>query len=200
MKINLTNVFYIVAISSIIGLLINFFRPDSISLTRESKKLTWADSLSLNKRLSSDSLKINQGKSTSKNFAGNFQKEAEKNVASSKNSFKKPIAINLEQAYKLYKGNIIFLDARENEDYKEGHIKNALSLPYYDFDNYKQILRNIPESSVVVTYCAGTDCDLSILLGKQLFEIGYKRVYIFFGGWNDWLKAKYPIEKKVNSL
>ena len=200
MKINLTNVFYIVAISSIIGLLINFFRPDGISLTRESKKLTWADSLSLNKRLSSDSLKINQGKSTSKNFAGNFQKEAEKNVASSKNSFKKPIAINLEQAYKLYKGNIIFLDARENEDYKEGHIKNALSLPYYDFDNYKQILRNIPESSVVVTYCAGTNCDLSILLGKQLFEIGYKRVYIFFGGWNDWLKAKYPIEKKVNSL
>lgn len=196
MKINLTNVFYIVIISSIIGLLINFLRPDGISLTRESKKLTWADSLSLNKRSSSDSIKINQGKFTSKNFTDNFQKEAEKDVKPSKNSFKKPIAINLVQAYKLYRENIIFLDARENEDYKEGHIKNALSLPYYDFDNYKQILRNIPKSNAIVTYCAGTDCDLSILLGKKLFETGYNRVYIFFGGWNDWLKARYPIEKK----
>lgn len=196
MKINLSIVFYIIIASSIIGFLVNFLRPDGVPLTREGKQLIWADSLSLNKKTSSDSININQEKSPSQDFTNNSGKNITRNNETSKAPFKKPVAINLEQAYKLYKKKIIFLDARENEEYRDGHIKNALSLPYYDFDNYKQILKNIPKSSTIVTYCAGTDCDLSILLGKQLSETGYKRVYVFFGGWNDWLKAKYPTEKK----
>jgi rhodanese-related sulfurtransferase len=171
MKINLSNVFYIIIVSSIIGLLINFLRPDGISLSRKEKQLVWADSII------------------------NLKKNTERNDKTSLESFKEPIAINLKQAYELYKKNIVFLDARGNDEYKEGHIKNALSLPYYDFDSYKQVLNNIPKSSIIVTYCAGTDCDLSILLGKQLFESGYKKIYIFFGGWNDWLNANYPIER-----
>ena len=46
----------------------------------------------------------------------------------------------------------------------------------------------------MVIYCGGTDCDLSILLGNLLFEQGYKQVYVFFGGWFDWLSANYPVE------
>lgn len=196
MKINLSNVFYIVIVSSIIALLINFLRPDGLPLNRKSKSLTWADSSQLNEKINKDSIIIN------KEPAAVNDKNLKKNIAvvndTSKNSFKEPIAINLEQAYKLYKKNTIFLDAREHEDYKDGHIKNALNLPYYEFEKYKYVIKNIPKNSALVTYCAGTDCDLSILLGNQLFDAGYKRVYIFFGGWNDWLNAKYPIEEKIN--
>jgi rhodanese-related sulfurtransferase len=45
-----------------------------------------------------------------------------------------------------------------------------------------------------IIYCAGTECDLSILLGNKLFELGYRQIYIFFGGWLDWQNANYPIE------
>ena len=195
MKINLSNVIYILIVSSIIGLLINFLRPNGISLSREEKQLVWADSLNHIKTVDSDSINVNTGKSPSKDSIINLKKNTERNDKTSVESFKEPITINLKQAYELYNKNIVFLDARENEEYKEGHIKNALNLPYYDFDSYKKVLNNIPKSSTIVTYCAGTDCDLSILLGKQLFESGYKKIYIFFGGWNDWLDADYPIER-----
>ncbi len=195
MRINLSSVFYIVIVSSVIGLVINFLRPDGISLMREEKQLVWADSLNQIKIVDSDSININTVKSPSNDSIINLKKKTAGNDETSAESFKEPIAINLKQAYELYKKDIVFLDARENEDYKEGHIKNALNLPYYDFDSYKQILNSIPQNSTIVTYCAGTDCDLSILLGKQLFESGYKKIYIFFGGWNDWLNANYPIEK-----
>ncbi len=206
MKINFKKVFYLIIASSIIGLIINFTRPGGLSLIRESKHLVWADSA----QIDNNSIKIKNEssisvKSSDNNDADDNQKK--ENVAALKNkkddskkvavkAFEEPILINLEQAYKLYKKNVVFLDARENEDYSAGHIKNALSLPYYDFSNHKQVLENLDKSSTLVIYCAGTDCDLSILLGKQLSETGYKRVYIFFGGWNDWLNAEYPVDKK----
>ena len=197
MKIKLSYVFYIVIVSSVLGLLINFLRPDGISLSREEKQLLWADSVNLAIKVNTDSINVKPEKSPSNDSANNLKGNRVSNDLPSKESFKEPKAINLKQAYELYKRNIFFIDARENADYQEGHIKNALNIPYYDFDNYKQLLEDIPKSSTIVTYCAGTDCDLSILLGEQLFESGYKRVYIFFGGWNDWLKANYPTENKL---
>jgi hydroxyacylglutathione hydrolase len=64
------------------------------------------------------------------------------------------------------------------------------------FDDYKYLLDKIDKSQPVVTYCAGSDCDLSIVLGTALSDLGYKKIFVFFGGWNDWLEAKYPIEKE----
>ena len=218
MMIKLQNVFFIIIASSIIGLVINFIRPNSLLLIKESKNLTWADSLSISNKAVNNSVqsknelsknkKINYKKDTI-----NYQKKENKAVISLKNnsndtenskdkvegeSFKEPVAINLEQAYKLSNKNITFIDAREYEDYKAGHIKNALSLPYYDFEAHKNVLNKISKNNFFVIYCAGTDCDLSILLGNKLFKMGYNKVYIFFGGWNDWLNEKYPVESTKN--
>jgi rhodanese-related sulfurtransferase len=119
---------------------------------------------------------------------------AETNVeGSNKETLKEPAAIHLEQAKNLYNQNALFIDAREKEEYELSHIKGAMNIPFYSFDEYKNQLKNIEKSRVIVTYCSGTDCELSILLGNKLFELGYKKTFIFFGGWNDWLEAKYPV-------
>ena len=60
------------------------------------------------------------------------------------------------------------------------------------------MLKKIDKKQQIVTYCAGSECDLSIVLGNVMFDRGYKKLYVFFGGWNDWLKAKYPIESSEN--
>ena len=215
MKINFLNVIYIFIAASIIGLVINYIRPDSLPFIRESRNLVWADSLNMNDKIHKDSTKINHHLSVSKdsiekkdtvnslfknNIALKNKKEDSKKIKreSEVKPFKEPIAIKLDQAYRLFKQNITFIDARANEDYKAGHIKGALNLPYYNFDPYKKVLGKIPKDNIIVTYCAGSECDLSILLGKQLFEMGYKRVYIFFDGWNEWEKAKYPTESTNN--
>jgi|GEM_PF-498497 len=108
-----------------------------------------------------------------------------------------PKAINLEQAVKLYEAGILFIDAREPEDYKNAHIKNSINLPMDHFDEYKSILDTLDKNQPIVTYCAGTDCDLSIVLGNVLFDSGFKRIFVFFGGWNEWVEAGLPTESLV---
>jgi len=123
----------------------------------------------------------------------NNESENKKNV--DENAFTEPKAIKLDQAYVLYNKGITFIDARDTSDFYAGHIKNSINIPFDDFDNYKQRLDQLPKEKPLVIYCAGTDCDLSILLGHLLFEMGYKKVYVFFGGWVDWINAKYPVDK-----
>ncbi|HVO72850.1 MAG TPA: rhodanese-like domain-containing protein [Ignavibacteriaceae bacterium] len=107
-----------------------------------------------------------------------------------------PYAINLQQAKELYEQNEIFIDAREKEDFESSHIKGAINIPFDNIDEYIPDINKIPKENRIITYCGGTECDLSILLGNKLSEMGYKNVYIFFGGWNKWIDAGLPVEGK----
>ena len=195
--------------SSVLGLVINYFNPDGIPFLREKQEIKWApDSLFLN----SDSNTLNNPHDTNltqsskevvedevgnnleaktQNSPENNQKKinGEKKVE----AFSEPQAIKLEQAFALYKKNILFIDARDESDYLAGHITGAINIPFEDLDNYKEKIEQIPKDKPVVVYCAGSECDLSVLLGDILFERGYKQVYVFFGGWVEWQGAKYPI-------
>ncbi|MBZ0199676.1 MAG: rhodanese-like domain-containing protein [Ignavibacteriaceae bacterium] len=104
-----------------------------------------------------------------------------------------PQQIGLPQAYKFYKEKVVFFDAREVDDYTEGHIDGAINISYVQFDEMKSKLDAVSKDDIVVTYCGGDDCDLSILLANEMMKIGYKKVFVFFGGWKKWLTANYPI-------
>jgi rhodanese-related sulfurtransferase len=106
-----------------------------------------------------------------------------------------PKQIHVKEAFDLYNADVVFLDAREPEDFKSGHIKNAVNIFADDFETYRGRLKNILPDEPVVTYCGGTDCDLSIVLATKLSRLGYKKIFIFFGGWNEWTEAGYPTEK-----
>ena len=108
--------------------------------------------------------------------------------------FAEPIAINLEQTYMLYQRGIIFIDARDESEFKSGHIKNSINLPVYKFHNFKNVLSRISKSQTIVCYCEGNDCDLSKQLSSKLFSLGYRNNYIFIGGWEQWKSAGYPVE------
>ena len=208
-------------------MVVNYFNPNGISLIREETKLEWAeDSLFINKIPDSisvpedsttkviDSNEVPQQKKTTNNeVVVEKQKKSipltppsESNKSEEKKlleeevvSFSAPKAIKLEQAYSLFNKGVLFIDARDEADYLAGHISNAINIPFDDLDNHKQKLDSISRNKPVVIYCAGTECDLSILLGNLLFEQGYKQVYIFFGGWNEWLDADYPVKNSLKS-
>ena len=198
----------------------NFFNPDGIPLIREKLELSWASD-SLFKKIIQDSAStiidtnnfILEDSAANNDNTKSITKEAEKKSADqiiqqvdpvTENklneteviSFAEPKAITLEQAYKLFNKGVKFVDARDEADYLAGHISKSVNIPFDDFDNHKQKLEQLSKEKPMVIYCAGTDCDLSILLGNLLFEQGYKQVYVFFGGWLEWLKANYPIENQ----
>ena len=196
-------------------MVVNYFNPEGIPLIREKLELKWApDSLFLELDQNSSSDKIDSSSlAISENSKESIQKERQDTEVLKEDSkestsdlkkksedrdeviaFTEPKAITIEQAYTLYNKDVIFIDARDEADFLVGHITNSINIPFDDFDNHKQKLELLSKEKPMVIYCAGTDCDLSILLGNFLFEQGYKQVYIFFGGWNEWLNAKYPVE------
>ena len=205
--------------SSLLGIFVNYFNPAGIPLIREKLELNWASD-SLFNEISRDStstitdtVKPNSqnppennnpkrvdGKTVENNEDSKTIQKKENESENKKKvelaAFTEPKAIKLDQAYILYNKGITFIDARDTSDFIAGHIKNSINIPFDDFDNYKQRLDQLSKENPLVVYCAGTECDLSILLGNLLFnEMGYKKVYVFFGGWLDWTKAKYPVEK-----
>ncbi len=107
-----------------------------------------------------------------------------------------PPAISLDDAVTKFKSEgTIFLDSRYPEDYKSGHIKGAINFPYEEFENYSSlVLPKLPLDKEIVTYCDGSECETSLLLARELKDMGYKNVKTFFGGWSEWQKAGLPIE------
>jgi len=222
--INSKLIFGIIITSSILGFVINYFNPAGIPLIREKLEFKWApDSLFLEQERDSvvttvDTIKlsttpkieeqnqVNQGLNINDNkenktkiLATDQENEEITKKGTEIIAFPEPKAIKLEQAFTLYNKGVLFIDARDEGDFLAGHISNSINIPFDDFDNHKQKLEEISKEKPLVIYCAGTDCDLSVLLGNLLFEKGYKQVYVFFGGWVEWLDANYPVEHSPES-
>lgn len=193
----------------------NHFNPAGLPLIREKVELNYAsdsllfqpsedtleievnDSVS-NEPVIKDSNQIKESEIEQKDNESNIvdpEVPKEENNPKEKEviAFSEPKAVTLEQAHKLFNNGVTFIDARDVGDFLAGHISNSINIPFDDFDNHKQKLDQLSKDKPMVIYCGGTDCDLSHLLANLLFEKGYKQVYVFFGGWYDWLDAKYPV-------
>jgi len=215
MNINLTKCVLIILISSILGILYNFVNSRGIPLISKQKETKWAsdsivssslkpmDTLNNNvkvKHLLEEKSLLNKKATTlnpklkSESVNHKQPKPQTTNNTNEDEGFSEPIGINLEQAYKLYTMGIVFIDARDESEYKAGHIKNSINLSIYDFDKYKNVLYRISKTQTIVCYCGGIDCDLSTQLANKLFSLGYRNNYIFIGGWEQWKTAGYAVE------
>jgi rhodanese-related sulfurtransferase len=193
-KINYTTIILIIIVSSSIGLVYNYFNSKGIPLIRKEKQIEWTkDSLLYkNSDSSSDKVIVQKAELKKENKTPGFNNKEKvfKAVPS------KPTYINLKQAYKLFESKTaVFIDARDKWDFSDGHIPNSINIPEYKFDNNDPVLKSIPKNKTLITYCGGDDCEMSSKLADNLFNLGYKNVYIFFGGWKEWLNAGYKFER-----
>ncbi len=104
--------------------------------------------------------------------------------------------IGLERARQLFAGGAaLFLDARDYDEYLDGHIEGAVSVPYTEFLENPTIIDRLNRSVCIVTYCDGDECQASIDLAVRLNEMGFTDVWFYFGGWNEWSAAGLPVVK-----
>ena len=102
--------------------------------------------------------------------------------------------LNLEQSAILYaSGKALFIDARGESEYRNGHIKGAIWMPLNKPEEFIKNNKSKFKNKILITYCHGVGCRLSNKAANQLYLKGYKKVGIFFGGWNHWKEANYPI-------
>ncbi|MEK7391450.1 MAG: rhodanese-like domain-containing protein [Fibrobacterota bacterium] len=91
---------------------------------------------------------------------------------------------------------VLFVDARPRNVWKRGRIPGAINFPEEVSDSLMQGFRDtVALDRPLVVYCDGEECRSSDLLSKKLSQVGYKYVYLFFGGWVQWRDAGERTEK-----
>jgi rhodanese-related sulfurtransferase len=107
--------------------------------------------------------------------------------------------ISLEQMKEFVSDpHVVILDGRSSLFYKEGHIPHALNLPRDDFQGAYAALRKKLEQKKdqpIIVYCSGSSCKDSVLIQIALTHLGYSKVYLFSGGWEEWTHAGLTQEK-----
>lgn len=91
----------------------------------------------------------------------------------------------------------VFVDARNDENYNEGHIPGALQCdPYFVGQYIDNIIDYVAGAEKVVVYCGGGECDDSIFMCRELLEmdVPMEAIYLFAGGWKEWSDNGSPIE------
>ena len=101
-------------------------------------------------------------------------------------------------------GNAVFVDAREDFEFECGTIPGSINIPF-DFlpqgdlaPYFDSALGGIDRNRMIITFCSGDECDLSLHLARNLQAFGYSNVAIFFGGAREWAKFDLEVERGPN--
>lgn len=84
--------------------------------------------------------------------------------------------LTYEEAIEIInRGKVIILDVRTQEEYDKKHFKNAINIPIYEIEGFKNFMKNKDE--LILIYCqSGQRSEM----GKQiLLQNGYRNVYTF---------------------
>ena len=87
--------------------------------------------------------------------------------------------ITSEQLEKMINKGSILLDVRSIQEFEEGHLDNAISLPVYEIKKRcNQILKD--KSQTIIVYCSTGN--RSERAQKLLRKLGYEKVYNLCNG------------------
>jgi adenylyltransferase/sulfurtransferase len=88
------------------------------------------------------------------------------------------------------KDRVALIDVREREEYREGHLPGALSLPRGFLE--MRVEDAIPDKDTsIIAYCAGGI--RSLLAGRILKDMGYQKVVSMTGGYTAWKGAGFAV-------
>lgn len=98
-------------------------------------------------------------------------------------------------------GQALFIDARNLEEFECGTIPGSISIPFEalpegDLAPYFDSVLAAPQDRMLIVFCSGEECDLSLHLARNLRLLGYTNIAIFFGGAREWEKFGLEIERR----
>jgi len=90
--------------------------------------------------------------------------------------------------------SILVVDTQPKGAYDLGHVKGAINFPWAtDLKSH----RNLPKDKTLILYCDCAHEEDSADVARQLKDKwGYTNIKLLEGGWSNWQKLGYPIDKK----
>lgn len=94
-------------------------------------------------------------------------------------------------------GRVLFIDARNEEAYRQGHIPGAHILDHYHVERHlADLIAPAALAEEIVVYCNGGECEDSDLAAFDLVQVGVpeSKLLIYAGGIAGWKTQREPVE------
>ena len=202
-KNTIYEIFIIVFIATILALLFNQCRSDSIPLIPKSKEeliisdnelfenIDTSQQTTIPKKLndtiyySTDTLNDTPTAATPDTNTAELTINEELIQIAKKTTGEFKI-ITLQQMKKIVadkSGTFLIIDARKPDQYNEDHIGNAINIyPYEEDEILIQKIFTLPSDKTIIVYCDGGNCDSSHIIAGMLSSFGFQKFYVFEGG------------------
>lgn len=113
-----------------------------------------------------------------------------------------PRAVQLFHESRLKPDGIVFIDARDAQSYRDGHIPGAYEFdPYYPEKFFPTVLPVCRAAKQIVVYCNGGDCDDSETAALLLRDVGIpnQKLCVYGGGITEWTNNRLPIQSGMRN-
>jgi rhodanese-related sulfurtransferase len=110
----------------------------------------------------------------------------------------RPFAVEMGLVKRLFDAQAAyFIDARDVEEFDEGHIPGSVNLPFSTAGTDPERLERIEAGEKpIVIYCGGGTCEVSMSLAETLvYQYAKRKVLVYMGGFPEWQAAGYPVAR-----
>lgn len=91
-------------------------------------------------------------------------------------------------------GGVTLVEALAERYWRDGHLPGAIQLDYPEVrERAADVLPD--KDAKIVVYCANESCQNSVKAAGELEALGYRNVYEYAGGKQDWVEAGLTLEK-----
>lgn len=104
------------------------------------------------------------------------------------------VIVDLHQAKRLYDLGAVFIDVRNDEEWRLGHIKNARHVNFRKNFVKLKSLDGIDKETPLVFYCAMLECTSGPYASAVSIEWGFENVFYFQRGYFSWMLEDYPVD------
>lgn len=94
-----------------------------------------------------------------------------------------------ELSLRLNEGSVTLVDVRPADEYRQGHIPGALSIPLAELG---QRIHEVPHHREVVAYCRGPYCVLAVEAARRFGRLGF-RARRLAEGLPAWARRGFPV-------
>lgn len=181
-------ILFVLGICIVVALAVNFISPKGLPLIVDESMYSEENSDKLKQQYEQGQLNT-----SSQNIMQNPNYDKKTGIV-------KPQNIKIDFAKMLYDKNVLFIDGRPKHEFDAGKIKGAISIPYEDYmrmseDQKKQLMSKYKKDDIMVVYCSGGECEISIDLAYEIAKLGFTSLNIYRGGYKEWEAAGHPTEK-----
>ena len=112
--------------------------------------------------------------------------------------FDNPKVVELFHDPRYAQNHVVFIDARNDDEFQEGHIPGAHQFDHFHFEKFLPTIVPLCQAAQqVVVYCGGGGCELSEFAATMLANdlgIAKEKLAVYGGGMTEWKSKGLPVE------